>query len=203
MTTKDEATVAALDEEYQAAVARNDATTMDRILARGFVPGQRLRKGVHEGGSAGGSAKRSDCLRTPGRRPAHGSGLGRHGGRYCVAVGQRQGGRRAVRILVLVQRHVRPISGRMEIRLRPVRHPSLQGTLSFLPTDSLDGSISAGLTHHGVTPIPRALRPAGFRRDVRRPCRESQGAGQRRRRCAAQRSSTARRARSRSGSARG
>ncbi|HXQ79365.1 MAG: nuclear transport factor 2 family protein [Thermoplasmata archaeon] len=37
MTTKDQASVAALDEEYQAAVARNDATTMERILARGFV----------------------------------------------------------------------------------------------------------------------------------------------------------------------
>ena len=33
----DAATVAALDTEYQAAVKRNDATTMDRILADDFV----------------------------------------------------------------------------------------------------------------------------------------------------------------------
>ena len=34
---EDAATVAALDKEYQAAVKRNDATTMDRILADDFV----------------------------------------------------------------------------------------------------------------------------------------------------------------------
>jgi len=35
--TADEAAVARLDAEYQAAVARNDAATMDRILADDFV----------------------------------------------------------------------------------------------------------------------------------------------------------------------
>ena len=35
--TKDAETVAALDTEYQAAVGRNDAETMDRILADDFV----------------------------------------------------------------------------------------------------------------------------------------------------------------------
>jgi hypothetical protein len=34
---EDAATVAALDTEYQAAVKRNDAATMDRILADDFV----------------------------------------------------------------------------------------------------------------------------------------------------------------------
>jgi len=37
MPTADETEVARLDVEYQAAVARNDAATMDRILLDGFV----------------------------------------------------------------------------------------------------------------------------------------------------------------------
>jgi len=37
MTPTLETTVAKLDDDYQAAVARNDAATMDRILADGFV----------------------------------------------------------------------------------------------------------------------------------------------------------------------
>ena len=36
-TARDQAAVAALDTEYQAAVFRNDAATMDRILADDFV----------------------------------------------------------------------------------------------------------------------------------------------------------------------
>jgi ketosteroid isomerase-like protein len=37
VTSTDESEVARLDTEYQAAVARNDVATMDRILADGFV----------------------------------------------------------------------------------------------------------------------------------------------------------------------
>jgi ketosteroid isomerase-like protein len=37
LPSDDEKTVAALDTQYQAAVARNDAATMDRILADDFV----------------------------------------------------------------------------------------------------------------------------------------------------------------------
>jgi ketosteroid isomerase-like protein len=37
MPTKEEADVAQMDIEYQAAVEKNDAVTMDRILADGFV----------------------------------------------------------------------------------------------------------------------------------------------------------------------
>jgi hypothetical protein len=36
-STDDEKTVAAFDTQYQAAVAKNDAATMDRILADDFV----------------------------------------------------------------------------------------------------------------------------------------------------------------------
>lgn len=73
--TDDEKAVSALDTEYQAAVAKNDAATMDRILA-------------DEGGPVERGARRQDRLRAARENRAEGPRLGQHGGRHRPSLGQ-------------------------------------------------------------------------------------------------------------------
>jgi hypothetical protein len=99
----DKKAVAALDTQYQAAVEKNDAATMDRILADDFTLVTGNGKTYTKNRLAEGSAQQERCLRTPKRYGTDGACVGRHGGRHCKIVGERHGGRKAFRQDSVVQ----------------------------------------------------------------------------------------------------
>ena len=86
----DRASVAALDTQYQAAVKRNDAETMGRILADDFVLVLGNGKTYTRAGPSRIRTCRQDRLRAPGRGRGHADcpGLGRHGCRDGAALAQ-------------------------------------------------------------------------------------------------------------------
>ena len=113
---EDQKTVASIDTEYQAAVEKNDAATMDRILADDFVLIGSRGKVFFEGRPAGGSAQRSRRLRISDRQRASCPRMGRHRRDHRAALGEGNRGWRAIPLQTVVQRYVRPHRRRMEIR---------------------------------------------------------------------------------------
>jgi Domain of unknown function (DUF4440) len=127
-TGDDEKAVAALDTEYQAAVEKNDATKMDRILADDFV----LVTG------RGVSYVKADLLKEARSKKVtyeHQEDSQQRvrvwgGYRGCdrSPVGEGDGGRQIVRLQAMVQRHLRPHTWRLALRIRPGIAAITQGT---------------------------------------------------------------------------
>ena len=114
----DQRAVAGLDTVYQAAVKKNDAATMDRILADDFV----LVVG------SGKTYTKADLLSEArsghynyehGRHATDRSRVGRNSGGDSKVVGERDRERKAFRLHAVVQRYVRANVVRMAIRVWP------------------------------------------------------------------------------------
>src|ERR1700756_130860 len=90
-STDDRATAAALNEEYQSAVKRNDVRTMDRILADDFVLVTGSGKTLSKGGSAQRIGQWRIRLRAPGRHREECTCVGRHSSCDCEVMDEGNG----------------------------------------------------------------------------------------------------------------
>jgi len=110
--------VGALDTQYQAAVEKCDAATMEHILADDFIlvtgTGKTYTKSIYSK-----STERRNHLQESEGHGKDSPRLGQYGSRYRHAMGARHGRREAFRLPTLVQRHLCPQSHGMALCIWP------------------------------------------------------------------------------------
>ena len=95
--------VAELDTEFQAAVKRNDAATVDRLLPNDYILVSATGQVATKADLVNRSAPEQVRLLSPGGQRSGGSNLGKHGRSDGALVGGRHHGRQALQPEDLVQ----------------------------------------------------------------------------------------------------